>query len=96
MSDVSTRSFLDHGERKIVFEQVQDIEPILDNNKRLKNEPQSRKSPLRHIATIPNIFIEKWLREDGVFVLGLSKHEFAKFVMKKLNDPDYRHLRVDK
>jgi len=96
MSGVFTRSFLDRGERKIVFERIQDIEPIIDNNKRLQSESQSRKSPLRHIASIPNVIIEKWLNEEGAPVLAMSAHEFAKFIRKKLRDPDNRHLRTDK
>ena len=96
MSVVFTRSFLDRGERKIVFERIQDIEPIIDNNKRLQNESQSRTSPLLHIASIPNVIIEKWMNEEGAPVLAMSAHEFAKFIRKKLNDPDNRFLRTDK
>lgn len=79
----------------VTFERVQDVEPILENNHRLRSEDQ--KSDLgRHIATIPNVLIEKWINEEGAPVLAMNKDEFAKFIKHKLDDPDYAYLRTDK
>lgn len=81
------------------YERWQDVEAIIENNKRLKNESQSRKSSFRHIASIPNIFIEKWLREaweSGNHGLKWCSPEMDALIAKKLRDPDYAFLRTDK
>jgi hypothetical protein len=50
----------------------------------------------RHIASIPNIILVRWMDEDGVNVLGMSSEEWGKYIKRKLDDPDWRHLRVDR
>ena len=95
MSDIVTRIHVDRGERKIHFERVQDVEPILERNKLLRTLPQ-RSDWGRHIATIPNVILERWMKEDGVNVLGLPADEWGRFIRKKLDDPDWRHLRTDR
>ena len=91
-----TDLILDRNERKVVASSWQDVEPILDRNKALQNEPQSRRSDFRHIGTIPNVILLKWMNEDGADVMRMNGDEFGKFIRRKLNDPDWRHLRVDK
>jgi hypothetical protein len=81
------------------YERRQDVEDIIENNKKLQNEPQSRKSGFRHIASIPVIFIEQWLREEwarGHFTLKWSSEDMNALVQRKLTDPDWRWLRTDK
>jgi hypothetical protein len=95
MSDVITRVHYDASERTVTFERVQDVEAILEHNKRLQSMPQ-KSDWGRHIATIPNVILEKWMKEDGVNLLGLSSEEWGAFIRKKLADPDYRFLRTDK
>jgi hypothetical protein len=90
-----TRLILDRGERTITAQTWQDVEPILDRNKALQNEPQ-RSDWGRHIATIPNVVIVKWMNEEGADVLRMSGGEFGQFIRRKLADPDWRHLRTDK
>jgi uncharacterized FAD-dependent dehydrogenase len=85
--------------KKVVVELEQDVEPIIERNKKLKNEPQSRKSNFRHIGSIPNIFINKWLNEEwerGNAHIKMFDEEFNKLVGRKLRDPDYAFLRTDK
>jgi hypothetical protein len=36
------------------------------------------------------------MNEEGANVLRMSSDEFGKFIRKKLDDPDWRHLRTDK
>jgi hypothetical protein len=36
------------------------------------------------------------MNEDGVNVLGMSSEEWGQYIKRKLDDPDWRHLRVDK
>jgi hypothetical protein len=78
----------------VIVRRTQDVEPYLDRNKELAwsdgargyNADKSR----RHVAEIPLIVVEQWLRE-GINVL---KPEDWPKVRKRLNDPEYRHLRV--
>lgn len=98
MSEIVNRAHYDAAERRFTFERWQDVEAIIENNKRLQNTPQDRNAIWRHTATIPNIFLEKWLHEEwerGNKVMMWSE-EFDKIIQQKLNDPDYRFLRVDK
>jgi hypothetical protein len=95
---METRLTFDAGEKVIVAETVQDVEPILERNHALRGEPQ-KSDWGRHIATIPNVILVKWLNEEyarGNVGLRLYSKEFDALVAKKLNDPDWKFLRVDK
>ena len=93
MSGVVTRVHVDAGEGTLTFERVQDVEPILERNKALQTMPQ-RSDWGRHIASIPNVILERWIHEEGVNYLGLPGEEFARLIRRKLRDPDWRHLRT--
>ena len=75
---------------------TQDVNAILERNKARQNDGpnMTRDKSLKHIASIPNIFVMKWIQEDGINFLRLPKHEARKYLKRKLNDPDYRHLRT--
>jgi hypothetical protein len=90
-----THLILDRADGSVTASTWQDVEPYLDRNKALQNEPQ-KSDWGRHIASIPNVIIVKWLNEEGANVLRMSGDEFKSFIRKKLNDPDWRHLRTDK
>ncbi|HEY1544975.1 MAG TPA: hypothetical protein VGG01_21465 [Xanthobacteraceae bacterium] len=95
MSDVVARVHLDSDGDRFTVEHIQDVEPILTRNKALQAEPQ-RSDWGRHIATIPNVVLVKWMTEEGADVLRMSGEEFGAFIRQKLDDPDWRHLRVDR
>ena len=95
MSGMRSRIHLDADGDALTIEHVQDVEPILERNKALCGEAQSSDWG-RHIATIPNVVIVKWMNEEGADVLRMSGEEFGAFIRRKLDDPDWRHLRVDK
>ena len=90
---IRTRVHRDPGERCIHFERVQDVEPILARNKMLRAEKQ--RGDFRHIASIPNVILERWMNEEGVNYLALPGDEFARLIRKKLADPEWRWLRTD-
>jgi hypothetical protein len=80
------------------YERTQDCEPILEHNKYLQSQSQSRKSDFRHIASIPNVILEKWLREaweQGNHGLKWCGPEMDALVERKLKDPDWKWLRTD-
>jgi hypothetical protein len=97
-----TRVLLDRGERRIIAVSEQDVEPILEANKALRGEPQPprrRGDWGRHVATIPNVILVRWLNEEyarGNVGLRMYSKEFDALVAAKLRDPDWKFLRTDK
>jgi hypothetical protein len=79
-------------------ETVQDVEGILEWNKEARRDEQ-RSDWGRHVARIPNVLYVKWMNEEhakGNTNLRLFTPEFDAIVQKKLYDPEYAYLRVDK
>lgn len=91
--DIVTRVHRDKADRTITFERLQDVEPILDANKALQGERQ--RGDFRHIGSVPNVLIERWMNEEGAPVLSMGSREFAQFIKRKLDDPQYAYLRTD-
>jgi len=94
-SEVIARVHLDPDGDHLTLEHVQDVAPILERNGALRRAPQ-KSDWGRHIATIPNVILLRWMTEDGVNLLGLPSAEWGRYIRKKLDDPDWRFLRVDK
>lgn len=83
----------DQSNGDFAVETSQDVEPILDRNKRLRNDTDgyTPSRDMKHIATIPNVVIELWLNRYGVNVFR-KDHDSA--VRRLLNDPEWRNLRT--
>ena len=77
---------------RIVASSWQDVEPILARNALLRGAPQ-QSDFARHVASIPAVILVRWANESG---LRLFTAEFNELVAKKLRDPDWAYLRVDK
>lgn len=91
-----TRLSLDRGEKLIVAETMQDVEPILERNKALQGEAQ-RSDWGKHVASIPNVILVKWLNEEyarGNTKIRMFTPEFDALIARKLLDPDWSHLRT--
>lgn len=95
MSEVIARIHLDSDGDRFTLEHVQDVETILERNAALRRERQQSDWG-RHIASIPNVILLRWMTEDGVNLLGMPSEEWGRYIKKKLDDPDWRFLRVDK
>ena len=98
MSWTSTTLHHDDAEKKLIVNTYQDVEDIIENNKRLQTTPQ-KSDWGRHVASIPNNIINKWLMDEwgrGNTSLTMFGDEFDKLVERKLRDPDWRWLRTDK
>jgi hypothetical protein len=83
--------------RSVTVSSTDDVEPYLDHNKTLRGMDQ-KSDWGRHVASIPNIIMVQWLNEawqSGNDVRYLSK-EWDTIVAKKLKDPEWAYLRVDK
>ena len=101
MSDqdwVQTRWHEDESAGQVTVERVQDVEPILDNNKRLLNDGSngySKSKDLKRVASIPLVVLEQWMKEDGVNFLAMPHGpDREKYLRKKLNDPNNKWLRT--
>lgn len=80
-----------------IIKSYDDVEPILEHNKELRSQPQ-KSDWGRHIGTIPNIIIVKWLNaewERGHDIKPFSA-EFNEMIAQKLRDPDWAYLRTDR
>lgn len=88
---IYTRLHYDESDDRLTIRTEQDVEPIMDHNKRLINETGNPrwKKPMNHVASIPLAVIEQYRVEKGIDLLK-DEAELKKF----LNDPDQRVWRV--
>jgi hypothetical protein len=94
---MQTFVLLDHS-GTVIASTTQDVEPILARNARLREGPQ-RGEWGRHVASIPNVILLKWLNEEharGNTGLRLFTREFDALIARRLADPDWRYLRTGK
>jgi hypothetical protein len=95
---IDTRIHLDPNGQDLAVEHVQDVEPILDWNKAMRAVDQ-KSDWGRHVARIPNVIYVQWLNEEyakGRTDLRMFSKEFDELVERKLKDPEWAYLRVDK
>jgi len=85
------RFHYDAAEDRLIIERVEDVEPVLDANKRAFDVDNKRfgKGPMHKMASIPMIVIEKVKRETGVDLL-LDRKAMIEFC----NDRDNALFRV--
>jgi hypothetical protein len=95
---VKTTFKYDHSEDKVILNSVQDIEPILELNKKEQNNDSmygignTETLGMRKVASIPLVVIEKWKQELGVDIM--NKNDWPK-VKQLLNDPENRFFRTN-
>ena len=83
-------------DKTIVIHTRQDVEAILDDNKRLRSERQ-KSDFMGHRARIPCVIEMKWLNEEwqrGNTKLRWGSREWLQIVDRKLQDPDWKYLLV--
>lgn len=89
----------DDAANRVFINQVQDVEPFLEANKRaqIDSDGYSKSRELRHIGHVPNVILMQWAKADGVNPLKMRREEFSAWILRKLKDPDNRFFRtVDK
>lgn len=94
---VQTSLHIDESAQSFTFQRSQDVEDIIEANKQAAAQSQISDWG-KHVARIPNIFLEQWLNEEyarGNVGLRLFTPEFDRVIARKLQDPDWRFLRVD-
>ena len=80
----------------LIASTTQDVEPILARNARLREAPQCGDWG-RHVASIPNVILLKWLNEEharGNSGLRLFTREFDALIARKLADAAWADLRT--
>lgn len=95
---LGVRFHLDTNGQDLAIEHVQDVEPILEWNKEARRDTQ-KSDWGRHVARIPNVIYVQWLDEEhrkGNTQLRMFTPEFDAIVQKKLQDPEWAYLRVDR
>lgn len=72
---------------------TQDTTAILDRNKAMAthNDGYSADRSMRRVASVPYVVALKWLNEEGWWMFDPAN---ADKLARKLNDPDWRHLRT--
>jgi len=80
-----------HGE--LIISSSQNVEPILNQNARLKQIAQSSRSPMRLAAQIPIHMHQRWRREWREKYS--SDWTWQTFLAMKLNDRSFSKLRTE-
>jgi hypothetical protein len=99
MSDVKRRIWYDPDADTLYSHVRQDVEPILDQNARWREQEQPKTDGMKHVASIPMAVLELWLNEEvarGAVHLTLGSKEMDQLIRRKLRDPAWIHLRTDK
>ena len=95
-SPIKRKATYNHTDDTVVHHAVQDIEPLLELNKKEYNKDYihggiETKDGMRKVASIPLIIIEKWKSELGIDALN---NDHWPRIKKLLNDPEYKYLRT--
>ena len=96
-----TETFLDNDKDGIIQKRSLDIEPIIENNKKLfnQNDGYSPDKGLKRIASIPVVILEIWCKEyhkdqnKGNW-FELPREVQKKILREKLNSSEFRYFRT--
>lgn len=87
----------DDAEKTTTIETIQDVDPILENNKRLQslNDGYSPSRELRRVASVPHVVILDWCKKDGIpfrdFIRNWRRNPaYKSWFFRKLHDADNR------
>ena len=96
-----TETYLDNDKDGIIQKRSLDIEPIIENNKKLfnQNDGYSPDKGLKRIASIPVVILEIWCKEyhkdqnKGNW-FELPQETQKKILKEKLNSSEFRYFRT--
>ena len=79
-------------DKKIYIVRQQDVEPILEDNKRMQltGAGYSRDKFIKFLARIPVVVIEHWLNKG----INIFDKNDEKKIMALLNDPEWKYLKT--
>ena len=89
---IGTRFAWQPSTETLLVERVQDVEPILEHNKKLYslNDGYSPSRELRRVASIPLVVVEQWMKEG----IDVYNRDHWPAVKRKLNDHENLFLRT--
>ena len=76
---------------EFAIEHVENLQPLIDSNKRLQQEDHKRADEMRLSARIPATVYYEWRNKFGV---DLFNPDHKDGVRKLLNSPEYRYLKT--
>ena len=83
---------------KVKVHKTQDVDPFLTANKReISNQTSGFKGDMHKMASIPPIVLEMWtqdMRDKGYSNCNPLSVENRKYLLSKLNSPDWNFLRT--
>ena len=92
-----TKYFVE-ADGKLTIKNSQDVDPILQKNKRLYNlnDGYSKSKDLKRVASIPSLVLQLWAKEyNGTNNWFAIPHIERKRILKlKLNSNEYRYFRT--
>lgn len=84
----------DHSEDRAIIRRIEDVEPVIEANKREQNSGHNGYTPskdMRKAATVPVGVIYEWLDKYGV---NFFDRDHWPAVQRLLNSNEYRYLRT--
>ena len=90
----NTTTYFQHDSinQKNLITYSQDIEPIIEQNKRAA-EHFNKKAKYWHVGTVPDVLIMQWAKECGHKPFSKEWQEYAK---KQLDSSEYRKFNQNK
>ena len=79
--------------KEFAIEHIEDIQPLVDSNKKLQENDHLMTDELRLSARIPTSVYYEWKNKFGVDVFNPNHKEGVKRLLKS---PDYRYLKTTK
>ena len=84
----------EHSDGSVTFNTLQDVQSIIDNNKREYNEygdklSMGKRGEWHKCATVPKTILEQWIKETNGDVLKNNK-----LMAAYLNDPDNKYFKT--
>lgn len=92
-----TYRWRDDGEGGGEILTAQNVAPILERNKAMANhnDGYSKSREFKRAGTVPLVTMYKWIAEERLEPADPQfQQKLNKLIIRKLNDPDYRHLRT--
>lgn len=92
-SDAGIDHYMIEEDGKTRFAAYGDVSPIIEQNKTQANlnDGYTPSREMRRVASIPYAVGLQWYNEEGWW---FEDPQYADRLAKKLNDPDWRHLRT--
>src|SRR5574343_1131045 len=80
------------GDNEIITQHKERVDPLLDQNQRIRNAGAARRNGMHHVASIPMTVFYKWKKEWKEH--HADRWEWKTYLAMKVRDRDYDKLRT--